>query len=865
MTDEYPIKSPRKLIEVALPLDTINMACDKERNPFLKRHPRAIHLWWARRPLAAARAVIFAQMVNDPGYQHGGGFKYGTNKKEAAKERERLFGIIEELVLWENTTNEEVLAKARAEIQRSWQEVCDLNKDHPLATTLFNPDKLPTLRDPFAGGGAIPMEGHRLGLESLASDLNPVPVLINMAMNVVPPRFKGCSPVNPTSRAEKPLVKSQYRHVDGLIEDIRFYGKWLRDEAETRLRHLYPNIAITAQMATDRPDLHPYVGEKLQVVAYLWAHTVRSPNPGFSHCDVPLVSSFTLSRKKGKKTWVEPVIRNGNDGYDFVVRVGGTPTLERTVERSGGNCLFSGTPIPFSYIREEGRAGRLGDRLLAIVVKGKPGKLFLSPTPESEALARQSPPDDVPASSLPQKAISFRVQVYGITEWRQLFSPRQQIALKTFCDLVQEARQRVLSHARDAHGDNSDRGLEDDGSGSEAYADAISLYLAMGVSQYARYSSINCTWNKTNENIVQTFGRQAVPIVWDYAESNPLDGSLSIEVTIGWVADALLSVPSDTMGRVQQADARTPHADTTQFVVSTDPPYYDNIGYADLSDFFYLWLRQALRPTFPKLLATISVPKAEELIATQFRHESKAAAEQYFLDGMSQAMRNISANAHPAFPMTIYYAFKQSESSTQGTSSTGWETFLEAVVGSGLQLAGTWPIRTEKIDALKKGVNALASSIVLVCHERRYDAPACSRREFIRELNQVLPDALDEMTRGAGEDHSSVAPVDLSQAIIGPGMAVFSRYSAVLEADGSSMTVRTALQLINRFLAEDDFDKDTQFCLHWFEQYGWDEGAFGEADVLARAKATAVDALDEAGVAQSGGGSVRLLRCSNSR
>jgi putative DNA methylase len=353
-------------------------------------------------------------------------------------------------------------------------------------------------------------------------------------------------------------------------------------------------------------------------------------------------------------------------------------------------------------------------------------------------------------------------------------------------------------------------------------------------------------------------------MVWDFAEANPFaDAAGDLASASDAVARAIDLFPEARAGVAAQADATT-QAHSLNRIISTDPPYYNNIAYADLSDFFYVWLRRTQKETFSPLFATLVTPKAEELVATPYRHGSKEKAESFFLEGMTRAMRKLAEQAHPAFPVTIYYAFKQSESENEkGTSSTGWETFLDAVLRADFAITGTWPMRTERGNrSVGIGTNALASSIILVCRKRSASAAQISRRDFMRELNAVLPEALDEMTRGAGDGRSPVAPVDLSQAIIGPGMAVFSKYAAVLEADGSPMSVRTALQLINRFLAEDDFDADTQFALRWFEEHSWRSGKFGDADTLARAKGTSVDGVRTAGIVESGGGSVRLLKWS---
>ena len=867
LMSDHPIKSPRKLIEVALPLDAINVACAREKS-IRHGHPSTLHLWWARRPLAAARAVIFAQLVNDPGYQQGGGFKYGKNKKEAAIERKRLFKIIEDLVLWENTTNEEVLERARAEIRRSWREVCELNKDHPQAAELFNPERLPALHDPFAGGGAIPLEAQRLGLEAYASDLNPVAVLINKAMIEIPPKFAGRPPVSllqsrQGAKNQELGLEREWPGATGLAEDVRYYGAWMREEAQKRIGHLYPPVEITAEMAKERPDLKPLVGQKLTVIVYIWARTVKSPNPAFAHVEVPLAANFFLRVDAGKEVFVQPVVKG--EHYSFSIKVG-TPSADvkngTKAEGRGSNfrCLVSDAPISGDYIKAEGEAGRLGARLMAVVAEGTRGRVYLSPTAEMEGLALSAKPTWKPTGDVPARLTGGTCVPYGLKEWGDLFTSRQLVALTTLGDLVGELQIRIQSAAVSCGMASEDVGLESGGGSARAYAEAIRVFLSFQIDQLTNHLSTICAWHVNNEQLKNTFARQSLPMTWDFAEVNPFSTSTgSLNNLQERQIKAFAGLATAAPGFATQADAAIQMI-TRDKIISTDPPYYDNIAYADLSDFFYVWTRKNLRAVFPNLLATIAVPKAEELVATAYRHGGKEAAEDFFLKGMSKAMRQLVYQSHSGFPVTIYYAFKQSDTKGDGTSSTGWETFLDAVFRAGFLLSGTWPLRTEQTAAMKTGVNALASSIVLVCRKRPADAPSISRREFIRELNGVLPEALDEMTKGSGDERSPVAPVDLSQAIIGPGMAVFSKYAAVLEADGSPMSVRTALQLINRFLAEDDFDADTQFCLHWFEQHGWTEGVFGEADVLARSKSTSVDAMKEAGVLQSGSGKVRLLK-----
>ena len=863
------IKSPKKLIEVALPLDDINREAAREKS-IRHGHPSTLHLWWARRPLAAARAVLFAQMVNDPGYQQGGGFRYGVNKEDAARRREELFDIIRELVKLENTNNEAVLERARAEIRKSWRAVCELNRDHPRAAELFDPDKLPAFHDPFAGGGAIPLEAQRLGLEAWASDLNPVAVMINKAMIEIPPRFAGRAPVGPTPEGEKQKkLGNDWPGATGLAEDVRRYGHWMREQAEKRIGHLYPRVKITKEMVAERPDLKPYEGQELTVIAWLWARTVKSPNPAFSHVDVPLASSFVLSSKKGKEAWVEPVIEG--DSYCFEVRVGKPPADAKNGTKAGSRganftCLLSGSPINSKYIMREGQAGHLGRRLMAVVAVGDRGKVYLSPQYEMEDNANKAMPDWMPEVEFFGKALGFRIGNYGFKTWATLFSHRQLVALATFSDLVQEARARVIEDARKSGWDDDGRGLDAGGTGATAYGDAIAVYLAFAVDRCADYWSCFGRWQPANQQLSNMYGRQAIPMVWDYPEANPFsEKGGSFNNLFDWTVQSLPHLGAWDPGKAIQADARNQVISNNK-VISSDPPYYDNVGYADLSDFFYVWMRRSLRSIYPSLFATMAVPKAEELVATPCRHGGKDDAEQFFLEGMKQALLNLAKQSHPAFPVSIYYAFKQSETKDGSTTSTGWETFLEAVIQAGFAIDGTWPLRTELSNRMRGQVsNALASSLVLVCRKRPENAESISRKEFQRQLRHEMPEALEAMI-GGSEGASPIAPVDLAQAAIGPGMAVFSQYEAVLNQDGSRMTVHDALILINRAITEylspesGSFDNDTQFCSAWFEQYGWKNGPFGEADVLARAKGTSVDGVVEAGVLESGGGKVRLLR-----
>ena len=896
----------KKLIEVALPLRAINEASAREKS-IRQGHPSTLHLWWARRPLAAARAVIFAQMVDDPSTYVDAlradptlhrkaqatlkaklrAWAEAAAAAESAKaagqpvvepgpkptledvladqERQRLFRIIEDLVKWENTTNETVLQAARDEIWQSWRRACADNADNPRAKELFDRYKLPAFHDPFAGGGALPLEAQRLGLEAYASDLNPVAVLINKAMIEIPPKFAGKPPVNSKARSDKGLIAQKWTGARGLAEDVRHYGQWMRDEAEKRIGELYPPIEVTAEMAKGRADLKPHVGEKLTVIAWLWARTVKSPNPAFANVDVPLASTFMLSTKPGKEAYVEPVFEDG--GYRFTVKSGKPKNPSEAKlgtaagKRSAFRCLMSGVPVTYDHIRSEGQAGRMRARLMAIVAEGERGRVYLSPTPEHEAAAERAKPTWKPDMALPNNPRDFKTPNYGLTSFGDLFTPRQLVALTTFSDLVQEARERVRRDALAAGLPDDAKPLRDGGTGASAYTDALVAYLALAVSKETAFLVTQARWRAAEGKSAPAFGRQALPMVWDFADLNPFAGAGGdIAGVLAGIAKVLQASPQTLPGHASRIDAASQDISVTK-IVSTDPPYYDNIGYADLSDYFYVWLRRSLRDVSPELFATLAVPKTEELVASPYRHGSKELAESFFLGGMTDAMRRLSRETHPGFPVTIYYAFKQSEAESDGgVASTGWETFLEAVITAGFAISGTWPVRTENPTRLVGMVtNALASSVVLVCRRRPEDAPSATRREFVAALKAELPTALRHLQEG------NIAPVDLAQAAIGPGMAVYTRYAKVLDAAGDVVPVREALALINEVLdetlaeQEGDFDADTRWALTWFEQQGFAEGDYGIAEQLSKSKNTSVEGMVEAGIIVSKRGKVRLL------
>ena len=826
-----PLK--KKLIEVALPLEAINAESAREKS-IRHGHPSTLHLWWARRPLATARAVIWSSLVDDPSSHPE---KFPTEEVQQ-QERERLFDILTRLVKWENSNDEEILAEAKAEILKS---------------TDGNP---PALLDPFAGGGAIPLEAQRLGLEAHAHDLNPVAVMINKAMIEIPPKFAGMRPVNPNA-GQQGSANAGWKGAAGLAEDVRYYGEWMKQEAYKRIGHLYPKVKVPKEQG----------GGEATVIAWIWARTVKCPNPACG-CTIPLTSSYVLSKKKGKCAWIVPNVEE--DHCTFTVHQGAKlPEIETPKQSRGAAfvCPSCGQVTLDAYVKEEGKTGRIGAQLMAIVAEGQHGRIYLSPDSEHIHAAEVDKPLDYPEGEMPNNPRWFSPPAFGMTDYSQLFTNRQLTALTTFSELVSEAQQKAEADAVAAGMNNDHIALAEGGIGARAYGEAVGVYLAFVIDKMADYHSSICSWHNSGEKIRNTFGRQAIPMAWDYAEANPMcDSSGSYANMLAWVYRVVLLLPAENeKTNVKQFDAQS-DCGLKDIMISTDPPYYDNIGYADLSDYFYVWMRQSLKNTYPKLFRTMLVPKNEELIATPYRHDgSVEKARNFFEDGMYKTCCQIHAYAREDVPVTIYYAFKQSESesdekSGEKTASTGWETMLSAIIRSGFAITGTWPMRTEMANrSIASGANALASSIVLVCRKRPETTMSCTRRDFINALHREMRPALEKL------QSANIAPVDLAQSAIGPGIGVFSRYKSVLESDGKPMTVRAALQIINQELdayyneQEGELDRESRFCVDMFSQYAFNNLKFGDADVLARAKNTSVQTLAERGVMMAAKGEVRLL------
>ena len=813
----------KKLIEVALPLEKINAESAREKS-IRHGHPSTLHLWWARRPLAAARAVIWASLVDDPS-SHPEQF---PTEEDQNTERQRLFKILEDLVVWENSNNEKVLDAAKAEIMKS---------------TNGNP---PALLDPFAGGGAIPLEAQRLGLEAHAHDLNPVAVMINKAMIEIPPKFSGMAPVN--SDAQVNSMHDAWARAEGLAEDVRYYGEWMKQEAYKRIGHLYPKVKVPEEQG----------GGEATVIAWKWARTVKCPNPACG-CEIPLVRSFTLSKKKGHEAYVEPQFFDSKCSYTVKL---GEHKEKGTVNRTAASCVACGTSVPLDYVRSEGSNHRMGRHLIAVVAEGKNGRAYYSPDDIQLCASQVGEPENVPCEDLPEKALGFRIQAYGITKWKDLYTNRQLTALTTFSDLVVETQKKVEADAIAVGMSDDHVPLCKGGHGARAYGEAVGVYLAFAVDRQADIGSTIASWINTIGAIRNTFGRQAIPMTWDFAEANPFSSSTGcFSNMVDWIVKCIDNFPiAQFEAEVSQRDAQS-DCGLRNIMISTDPPYYDNIDYADLSDYFYIWMRRSLKDSYPGLFSTVLVPKTEELIATPFRHGgSMEKAKSFFESGMLSASKQMYLYAREDVPVTIYYAYKQSDSDADGTASSGWETMLNSIVKAGFAITGTWPMRTERGNRMRgNGSNALASSIVLVCRKRPEDAPQTTRRNLIATLRHELRPALKKLQA------SNIAPVDLAQSAIGPGMGVFSRYRRVLEADGTPMSVRSALQIINEELdlyfneQVGDLDTASRFCVDLYTQYAYNVVKYGEAEVLANAKSTSIPMLAANGVVYAKAGDVHLV------
>ena len=824
----------KKLIEVNIPLQAINVESAKDAS-LTHGHPSTLHRYWARRPLAACRAIVFASMVDDPSECKD---EFPTEPEQIA-ERNRLHNIIKRLVIWQNSNDENLLAEARYEIAYSVARnngeylpvFREKFKNDPNAVLQYLRDHCPAVYDPFCGGGSIPLEAQRLGLRARASDLNPLPVLLNKAMIELPPKFHNQKPVNPDADplgmftgTGRRRTRVPWKGTAGLADDIRYYGAWIREEAYKRIGHLYPKAELLD-------------GTSATVVAWLWARTVPCANPACG-LQMPLMKTFQLSKKKGNEHWIKPIVDRESNTIYWAVQTHNSGVPKPTVSRAGAYCCGCGTAVQLPYVREQARASKIGEVMTAIVAEGDRRKVYVSPTDVHIQVAQPVEPTWRPRGRLPARALGFAVQNYGFTEWHQLFTKRQLKALNTFSDLLSEFKASMR--------------IKDE------YADAICTYLALAIGRTAESSCSFTWWENQGEKIPPLFSRQAISMIWDFAEANPFSNSTqNWSSQIEWIAKVIENLPaSANIGEVYQANAcTTPHAQDMPIII-TDPPYYDNIGYADLSEFFYVWLRPLLRDIYPELFAGINTPRDEEITASP-RFEDPT---RHFEDLLGKSLLQIRQYCSTEFPTAIFYAYRQQEEEHGGRTSTGWETMLTAIVNAGFQVVATWPMRTERTTGMHIHRNALASSIVLVCRPRSKSAPAITRTDFLQELKKEMPPALDKLTRIA-----NIRPVDLAQAAIGPGMEIYSRYSKVMRISGEIVPIREVLMHINNEVTAfheketGELDPESQFCLTWLQQHGYTEGNFGDADVLSKARDVDIATMRDK-VLLSARGKVRLLR-----
>lgn len=830
----------KKLIEVALPLPEINDASAYDKMPGIGPHPKGIHHWWARLPLPTARAVLFASVVTDPSDDPAWKDK-GEEEQDA--ERERLFDIIRRMMVKKLHTQPKVYAEARAEMLKH----CD--------------GKLPPVFDPFAGGGSIPLEAARLGFEAHAADLNPVAVLLNKCNLELAPRWTGQAPVNPQARMEH-TGAPHWEGTRGLAEDVRYYGRKIREEAQKKIGRLYPKVRLPNE----------YGGGDANVIAWFWVRTVASQDPAARGAHVPLLNTFWLSTKDGNLAWLEPVVDRAAGTYRFEVKTG-TPADKNAIRagtkmgRRAFRCLLSGEPLEYAYIRAQAKEQKLGCVLTCIVAEKKGGRIYLPADAEHELLGRINE-----ATWKPEEIVTTpchdvdRLPMYGMPIWSDAFTPRQLTALATLTDLVKDMPAVIKVDAQRAG-----LSIED----SDAYAKTVSTFLALAVDRLASFNNSLCRWN--GSQTVFLFARQAIPMIWDFPEANVFgEKAICWLTSVDICAEAIetIAVGIQQGGNANQSSAVNEPQGSKLLLVSTDPPYYDNIGYAALSDFYYVWLRRSIGGLYPDIFSTVLVPKMPELTAAPERYGgNRQKAKDHFESGFREVFCKLRDRLDHRFPLTVYYAFKQNDDENNGEDdereaangsvdlTTGWETLLEALVSSGFTITATWPVRASfKWRIVSHEANTLASYIVLACRPRAADTPRTGRNAFVAELKRELPAALRHLQQG------NVAPVDFAQAAIGPGMAVFSRYGAVLESNGKPMTVRTALSLINGIKDEllgeavEELDKDTRWATAWFAETGFEWGEAGQANLLANAQATAMNGLVTAGIVEVKGNQVRLFR-----
>jgi putative DNA methylase len=785
----------RKLIEVALPLDEINAACkaDKDRKTGTIRN---LHKWFAPMPLPAWRALLFATLIDAPGNE---------------ADRAQLLDIIKRLVKHgADLPDNADLAEATQVLSEAWN------------------GETPVVMDPFCGGGSTLVEAQRLGIQSLGSDLNPVPALVSRTLTELLPAQHGLPPTHPPESHTQALFghSSVAQDYEGLAEDFRYYATGVLDKVRETTKENYPL----------RQGENP--------VAWIWARTARCVNPACGIRTV-LVTTWWLSKKPGDLAWIEHTVADGQVHLRVVGNQasGSPPEPPKAPRGTTFQCLACGSLVSDSQLIEQGRRGEIGYRLLAVAATVDGRRVYRDPLPgeESTALAVRIP-DDLPNVAQSDDTRSFSGPRYGFPNFTDLFMPRQLATLSAFADETARLYATLLM-----------------GGTNEARATAIVTLLGLAVGQLALVGSTETRWRlrvAAHAKAEGAFSRNDLRLNWDFAETYFASASVGDWLeTVNSMIRAF-EYAAHGVGKVLKADARVARADRPA-LVATDPPYFDAIDYADLSDFFYIWHRRALRGIHPDLYSTVATPKSGELIASARRHHNdKDAAREYFVEGFTQTFGNLSRSLHPDLPLVVVYASKEQRA---GDEETRWSAILTAILAAGLEVTSTWPIHgTGSSRMIGIGANAVASYIVMTCRPRPSGAGATSLNEFARTLRRELGPAVRDL------QSSSILPIDLAQAAMGPGMQIFSRYREILDQNGRRVPVEQALRLINQALSEildeqeGELDPESRFAVRWWEQHHWEPGPFGDADKAARPLGIAVEDVVAAQIAAADVGTVRL-------
>lgn len=743
----------KKLIESVMPVSVINRESEREKVARTGL-PSSVHIWWSRRPMAAARCTLFASLIDDPS-EHPELFP-----TEQEQERQRLLKMAEELSLVENASNTELLKAAKAEILRCAEGT------------------LPTVFDPFTGSGAIPIEAHRLGLSAEATDLNAVASMITTLVSDVPTRFHNTIPVHPQTemRLNIPLPGAQ-----GYAEDVRYYGEQLQEEATKRIGYMYPKIR------------KPNDGQELDVSAWIWARTIKCPNPNCG-CSIPLSSSYDLAKKKGSEAWVEPVAENGRITFRMH-REPNTMAKEKpkVAQTAVFKCPACGEITPDAYVKECGTKHQITSQLIAIVADDGRKRLYLEPTSEQEFAAKVVPPKDIPHGALPIFPQRFSPPSFGLADYADLFTDRQLVFITTMMKLAREAQNDVEKQSIEKGMSNDGITFANGGQGALAYAQAVRIALVLTISKLLDRCSNLCSWSSSSGGSLRNvFSRAAMPMIWDYAEGNPFaDAGGSYANALSRTCEAIAALPAEGEGRTTVADCTMPN-NVRNAILSTELPFYDKASYADLSDFFYIWLRYGLGDLYPEYFQTEVTPKKEELTAFAYRwNGDRQQANAFYAEGMNLAFKNLYESVSDEYPSTVAYQYKGNDAKDSALPSE-WEAFVAAVCNAGFMITASWPL-ARKYEVTIEHAEERSIPITVVVRKRPSDAKQTTRRFFVAAVKRELPTIVEDL-------NDKVTQMDLRASVIGQALNIFSRYSKVLDADGTVMKPQMASRIIEQEL-----------------------------------------------------------------